>query len=136
MIHERPTLLEMNIESIIDLLYNFPPNENDPEIIKFYERVKEVIDTAGKNKKVAIIKSILKLMTQQMFTFESLIFRDNKFWLKTFTRFRADELYSDIATEALKVYYELMGKVFSEQIKKKDDKEVVVLHVRYQKITT
>ncbi|XP_008549066.1 DNA-dependent protein kinase catalytic subunit [Microplitis demolitor] len=128
MIHERPTLLEMNIESIIDLLYNFPPNENDPEIIKFYERVKEVIDTAGKNKKVAIIKSILKLMTQQMFTFESLIFRDNKFWLKTFTRFRADELYSDIATEALKVYYELMGKVFSEQIKKKDDKEVVVLH--------
>ncbi|CAG5107248.1 Similar to PRKDC: DNA-dependent protein kinase catalytic subunit (Gallus gallus) [Cotesia congregata] len=126
--YEKPHILQTNIESLMDLLYNFPPDENDPEIIKFYERVKEVVEGAGEASKSGIIRALIKLMTQQMFTFKNLVFRDHEFWQNKLKCYRDDEQYSDLATPALQVYYEVIAKVLSERAHENNQNVKAVLH--------
>lgn len=128
--YEKPNILQTNIESLMDLLYNFPPDENDPEIIKFYERVKEVVEGAGEAPKSGIIRALIKLMTQQMFTFKNLVFRDHEFWQNKLKLYRDDEQYSDLATPALQVYYEVIAKVLNERAHENNQNIKAVLHVR------
>ncbi|KAG8036700.1 hypothetical protein G9C98_004022 [Cotesia typhae] len=126
--YEKPNILQTNIESLMDLLYNFPPDENDPEIIKFYERVKEVVEGAREAPKSGIIRALIKLMTQQMFTFKNLVFRDHEFWQNKLKLYRDDKQYSDLATPALQVYYEVIAKVLNERAHENNQNIKAVLH--------
>ncbi|XP_034941190.1 DNA-dependent protein kinase catalytic subunit-like [Chelonus insularis] len=115
----KPHVLQMTIESLVDFLYNFPLNEDDPELLKFYSKIKEVIKVLEKKKKETkdkIIEAIIKFITQQMMTLKKLILCDYDFWLRFLLLYHKDEAYGNIPAIALKVYYEVMGIALSESI--------------------
>ncbi|KAK0182073.1 hypothetical protein PV327_000244 [Microctonus hyperodae] len=112
---ERMNGLRFMITSMDDMFRNFPLESNHVTVPKLYQRIKHVSEIAEtKEDANQLLKSILQFMNHQMEVFKAFIRKDHEFWHEYFRRQTNNEVNSVLAIESLKIYYEVIGKLFYE----------------------
>lgn len=101
------------IESLTDLLHNFPiDNEQSKALYLIIKQVSEFTGTPDKSQ-FLLIESIILFMIEMMPKFENFIKSHYKYWSDFFQKLIKINLHTDLAINALGVYYQVMGKILT-----------------------
>ncbi|XP_043271824.1 DNA-dependent protein kinase catalytic subunit-like [Venturia canescens] len=119
------------VESLNNMLHNFPPNVDDSGSIgssSLYKQLKNLCNSKANQENKSLMLEVVKLLSNHLSLFDEHVYEDYQFWHITLKTFVNNGVYGDSATEALRNFYRTMGSVLGRKNSPQDKKVFLDLH--------
>lgn len=125
--------LPVHVESLKNLLYNFPPTEDDLGAFDgaeaLYKNLKKLCTPKTHDTSKQLVSAIMDLLAEHLSLFDVYVYADYEFWHGLLRSFVNKGLHGHSAINALKMYYKTMGAVIGRN-NSENDRTVFLVRIQ------